>query len=66
MLGPSQLVQPLKKIFNEGSRRMKQKRLVIDEVIKWNRRKAKDAADPNDKERYEENVRNLLEYKEKM
>lgn len=45
---------------------MKQKRLVIDEVIKWNRRKAKDAADPNDKERYEENVRNLLEYKEKM
>lgn len=41
-------------------------RLVIDEVIKWNRRKAKNAADPTDKARYEENVRNLLEYKEKM
>lgn len=45
---------------------MVQKRLVIDEVIKWNRKKAKDAVDPVDKARYEENVRNLLEYKETL
>lgn len=45
---------------------MKQKRLVIDEVIKWNRRKAKDAKDPADKARYEDNVANLLAYKEVM
>ncbi len=45
---------------------MKQRRLVIDEVIKWNRKKAKDATDPQDKARYEENVRNLIEYKEQQ
>ena len=45
---------------------MTQKRLVIDEVIRWNRRKAKDAKDPADKARYEENVVNLLAYKEAM
>lgn len=44
---------------------MKYKRTVLDECIKWNRRKAKEAADPKDKERYEENIRNLIEYKEK-
>lgn len=45
---------------------MARQRLVIDEVIKWNRDKAKRADDPKDKERYEENVRNLLAYKETM
>lgn len=44
---------------------MKTSRTVLDECIKWNRRKAKEAKEPKDKERYEENVRNLIEYKEK-
>lgn len=44
---------------------MAYKRTVLDECIKWNRRKAKETDDPKDKERYEENIRNLIEYKEK-
>lgn len=35
------------------------KRTVIDEVIAWNRRKAKQAEDPRDKARYEQNIEDL-------
>lgn len=38
---------------------------VIDQCIQWNKRKARQAKDPKDKARYEENVRNLEEYKDK-
>lgn len=38
--------------------------LVIDQCIKWNKNQARKAKDPRDKARYEENVRNLEEYKE--
>lgn len=37
---------------------------VIDQCIKWNIDKAKRAKDPRDKARYEENVRNLIDFKE--
>lgn len=37
-------------------------RTAIDQCILWNKNKAKYAKDPRDKARYEENVRNLLEY----
>lgn len=45
---------------------MKYQRTVLDECIKWNRNKSKTATDPVDKKRYDENVANLLAYKEKM
>ncbi len=35
---------------------------VIEQCIKWNEDKAKRAKTPEDKARYEENVRNLKEY----
>lgn len=38
-------------------------RTVLDEVILWNRRKAKEATDPKDKARYEDNIENLKAYK---
>lgn len=38
---------------------------VLDECIRWNERQLRKATDPKDKLRYEENIRNLKEYKEK-
>lgn len=38
---------------------------VLDECIRWNRRQLKKATDPKDIARFEENIRNLEEYKEK-
>lgn len=40
-------------------------RTVLDEVIAWNRRKAKEATDLKDKERYEQNISDLKAWKEK-
>lgn len=37
---------------------------VTDAVISWNREKAKRAKTPEDRERYEENIRNLQAFKE--
>lgn len=37
---------------------------VLDHCIAWNKKKAKNAKDPKDKARYEENIRNLVAYKE--
>ena len=37
---------------------------VIDAVIEWNRNKSRKATDPADKARYDENIRNLKEYKQ--
>jgi hypothetical protein len=39
-------------------------RTMLDEVINWNRRKAKVAKDPKDRTRYEQNIRDLEAYKE--
>lgn len=39
-------------------------RTMLDEVITWNRRKAKQAKDPRDVARYEQNIRDLEAYKE--
>lgn len=40
------------------------RRTLLDEVISWNRRKAKSAEDPRDKARYEQNIEDLKAYKE--
>lgn len=45
---------------------MRQTRTVLDEVISWNRRKAKSTEDPRDKARYEQNIADLLMYKEQQ
>ena len=39
---------------------------VLDEVIAWNRRKAKQAEDPKDKARYEQNISDLKLFKEQQ
>lgn len=39
-------------------------RTVLDEAILWNKRKAKEATDPADKARYEQNIADLEAYKE--
>lgn len=39
-------------------------RTMLDEVISWNRRKAKQTKDPKDKARYEQNIADLQSYKE--
>ncbi len=38
---------------------------VLDACISWNRKQAKRAKNPRDRERYEDNIRNLEAYKVK-
>lgn len=37
---------------------------VLDHVITWNRNKLKKAKDPKDQARYQENIDNLIAFKE--
>lgn len=48
---------------------MAYKRTVLDECIKWNRRKMKEAraaGNEVDEDRYADNIKNLVEYKEAL
>jgi hypothetical protein len=48
---------------------MANRKTVLDECIKWNRKKMKEARVTGDtvaEDRYADNIKNLVEYKDKM